>query len=163
MIREACDSDCINLAALSLGVWLQTYSADGICMENSRFALSTFNEEYFMQRLRDSRYRCLVFEEGMYIRGYALINLESRFQRGVSGFEIEKLYVHSPFQGRGIGRKLLAEIKERLGDRFWLYTWVRNKSVGFYEKCGFEHIGTHRFAFGDHTIENHVLGYDGSS
>ncbi|SCX91393.1 GNAT family N-acetyltransferase [Desulfoluna spongiiphila] len=163
MIRNACGSDCINLAALSLDVWLQTYSVDGICKESSTFALSTFTEEYFKQRLRDSKYRCLVFEDGMYIRGFTLINLESRFQSDVNGFEIEKLYVHSPFQGRGIGRKLLAEIKEQFGDRFWLYTWVRNKSVGFYEKCGFKNIGSYSFMFGADPIENHVFGYGGSS
>jgi len=162
MIRIACDSDCINLAALSLQVWLQTYSVDGIRKENSKYALSTFTEEYFKQRLRDSKYRLLVFEEGIYIRGYALVNLESQFENDVNGFEIEKLYVHPPFQGHGIGRKLLLEIKEQFGDKFWLYTWVRNKSVGFYQKFGFKNIGLHSFKFGDDTIENYVLGYDGS-
>ena len=53
--------------------------------------------------------------------------------------------------------------KEQFGDRFWLYTWGRNKSVGFYEKYGFKHIGSYSFAFGVDTIENHVFGYSGSS
>lgn len=162
MIRRASDSDCNNLAALSLEVWLQTYSVDGIRTENSKYALSTFTEEYFKQRLRDSKYRLIVFEEGIYIRGYVLVNLESQFQNEANGFEIEKLYVHPPFQGHGIGRKLLLEIKAQFGDRFWLYTWVRNKSVSFYQKFGFKNIGLHSFRFGDDTIENYVLGYDGS-
>ena len=162
MIRRASDSDCINLAALSLEVWLQTYSVDGIRVENSKYVLSTFTEDYFQQRLRDSKYRLIVFEEGIYIRGYALINLESQFQNEANGFEIDKLYVHPPFQGRGIGRKLLLEIEAQFGRRFWLCTWVRNKSVGFYQAFGFKHIGLHCFKFGDDTIENHILGYDGA-
>jgi hypothetical protein len=76
MIREAIESDCINLAALSLEVWLQTYSVDGIRTENSKYALFTFTEEHFKKLIIDPKYKLLVFIEGIYLRGYALINLE---------------------------------------------------------------------------------------
>lgn len=147
MIREATESDCINLAALSLNVWLTTYSVDGIRTENSEYALSVFTEPHFKKLLEDSKYRLLVFVDGFYLRGYALINLESRFESDENGFEIEKLYVHGPFQGRGIGRRLLEEIQEHYGDRFWLYTWMRNKSLTFYEQYGFADIGQYQFTF----------------
>jgi len=64
----------------------------------------------------------LVFTENIYLRGYALINLDSHFERKENGFEIEKLYVQVPFRNQGIGQKLLAEIKARYGNIFWLYT-----------------------------------------
>ena len=70
MVREAKDSDCINLAALSLEVWLATYSFDGICTENSTYALTTFTEKYFKDRLRDPKYRLLVATDGAYLRGF---------------------------------------------------------------------------------------------
>ncbi len=160
MIRVANESDCINLAALSLEVWLQTYSIDGIRTENSKYALSTFTEEHFKKLLLDPKYKSLVFTEGIYLRGYALINCESRFKSEENGFEIEKLYVQGPFQGRGIGQNLLSEIITRYGNRFWLYTWVRNKSIEFYKKFGFKDIGQYNFKFGNDTIENRVFVYD---
>jgi ribosomal protein S18 acetylase RimI-like enzyme len=141
MIREAIESDCINLAALSLEVWLQTYCVDGIRTENSKYALSTFTEEHFRKLIIDPKYKLLVFIEGIYLRGYALINLESRFESEENGFEIEKLYVQGFFRGQGIGQNLLSEIINRYGNRFWLYTWVRNKSIEFYKKFGFKDIG----------------------
>ena len=159
MIREANESDCINLAALSLEVWLQTYSIDGIRTENSKYALSTFTEEHFKKFLTDSKYKLLVFTQGIYLRGYALINLESRFKNEENGFEIEKLYVQGAFQGQGIGRNLLSEIITRYGNRFWLYTWVRNKSIEFYKKFGFKDIGQYDFKFGNDMIENRVFAY----
>jgi ribosomal protein S18 acetylase RimI-like enzyme len=160
MIREAREADCINLAALSLEVWLQTYSVDGICAENSKYVLSTFTEEYFKLFLLDPKYKLLVFIERIYLRGYALINLESRFENKENGFEIEKLYVHSAFQGQGIGQSLLSEIIARYGKKFWLYTWVRNKSIVFYKKFGFIEIGQYNFQFGNSIIEKYVFGYD---
>ncbi len=159
MMREATESDCINLTALSLEVWFQTYSIDGIRSENSKFALSSFTEKHFKKILHDSKYKLLVFTEGIYLRGYILVNFKSQFGSKKNGFEIEKLYVHGPFQGKGIGQKLLLEIKDRYGSQFWLYTWVRNKSIVFYKKFGFKDIGQYDFKLGNDVIENRVMVY----
>jgi len=161
MIREACSEDCVNLAALSLNVWLQTYAIDGIRAEVSNYALSTFTENYFIGLLNQKNLRLLVDVESDYLRGYALLNLTSTFETRENGFEIERLYVDSHFQGKGTGRKLLSEIGVRYGTTFWLYTWIRNNSVGFYKKNGFKEIGRYDFKFGDELIENYVLLNDG--
>lgn len=162
MIRKANRSDCINLAALSLEVWLRTYCVDGIRSENSKFALSVFTEDFFGNILDDSSRRVLLFTEDMYLRGYILVNLESHYHGKENGFEIEKLYVQEAFQNKSIGRKLLEEVKERYGKSFWLYTWVRNKSIEFYKLYGFEDIGQYDLKLGDDIIENRVLSYNES-
>ena len=159
MIREATESDCINLTALSLEVWLQTYSIDGIRTENSKYALSSFTEKHFKEILHDNKYKLLVSTEGIYLRGYILVNFESQFESKKNGFEIEKLYVQGSFQGKGIGQKLLLEIKARYGSQFWLYTWVHNKSIIFYKQFGFKDIGQYDFKLGNDVIENRVLVY----
>jgi diamine N-acetyltransferase len=159
MIREAKESDCINLAALSLEVWLTIYSIDGIRAEISKYALSTFTEDYFKALLNDPKYQLLVSIDEDYLRGFALLNLESQFEEAENGFEIQKLYVHGPFRGKGIGQNLLSEIIARHGNKFWLYTWVRNKSIEFYKKFGFVDIGQYNFKFGNHIIENRVFAY----
>jgi len=159
MIRAANESDCINLAALSLEVWLQTYAVDGINRNISQYALATFTERHFKEYLHNKKYLLLVSIEDSYLRGYALLNFDSTSQLGDYGFEIEKLYVHSAFQGRAIGRSLLQEIEMRHGGKFWLYTWVRNKSIGFYHKYGFVDIGQYNFEFGSDCVENRVLSY----
>jgi ribosomal protein S18 acetylase RimI-like enzyme len=159
VIRDATKPDCINLTALSLEVWLQTYCIDGITSENSKYALSMFTEEYFESLLKDQKYRVLVYVEDTYLRGYALINLDSQYRDRDVGFEIEKLYVHCAYQGKNIGKKLLKEIENKLGNKFWLYTWVRNKSIGFYLHQGFTDIGQYNFKLGNDVIENRVLAY----
>ncbi len=163
MIREAKHEDCINLTALSLQVWFETYAIDGINTEVAAYGLSLFSPEYFQQVLDDPKYRLLVCVEDYYLRGYALVNMESGFEGEENGFEIEKLYVHGPFQGRGIGRKLLKEIESRYGKSFWLYTWVRNLSIGFYAHYGFKDIGRYDLMFESGAVENRVLSYDGKT
>ena len=159
MIREATDKDCMKLAVLSLDVWLQTYANDGINSEVSEYVLSTFTEEFFKSLLLKANYRILINVEGDFLRGYALINFESNFQSEDYGYEIEKLYVQGAFQGKSIGRSLLKELEIRYGKKFWLYTWVLNKSLGFYKKYGFIDVGQYNFNFGDSFIENRVLRY----
>ena len=163
MIREANKSDAINLVALSLAVWFKTYCLDGITNENSKYALSMFTEQYFHHLLSNKNYRTLVFIDGIYLRGYVLINLGSQFKTDDVGFEIEKLYVHSEYQGKGIGKKLLNEVEAKIGSKFWLYSWVRNQSIGFYEHLGFRDIGQYNFMLGNETIENRVLAYKGNN
>lgn len=159
MIREANEEDCINLAGLSLDVWFNTYALDGINTAYSKYAISTFTRQNFIKIIHDSKYRLLVNTEEIYLRGYALINLESFYEGVENGFEINKLYVHSPFQGKGIGKDLLSEVRKRYGEQFWLHTWVHNKSIGFYKKYGFKDIGKYVFMLGEEKIENRVLCY----
>ncbi len=47
-------------------------------------------------------------------------------------------------------------VEEKLGKRFWLYTWVENESNNFYKHLGFKFIGKLNFDFFDSIIENNV-------
>jgi diamine N-acetyltransferase len=161
VIRQAIKEDCINLAALSIEVWLGTYAVDGINKASSKFVLSTFTEKYFTDLLLNKNFRLLLEIEGPYLRGYTLLNLQSFYQSEENGFEIDKLYVQEQFQGRGIGRKLLSEVERQFGNKFWLHSWVHNKSINFYKKLGFIDIGRYDFEFDSEIIENRVLAFNG--
>jgi ribosomal protein S18 acetylase RimI-like enzyme len=159
LIREAIESDCKNIATLSLQIWLDTYAIDGVKTDYSEYVLSTFTEEYFLNLLNESNRRILISSDGEYIQGYVLINLESHFNGEENGFEIERLYVHKKYAGQGIGRKLLFEVQGKHGNKFWLYTWIENESNGFYKHLGFKHIGQYEFKFANELIENNVFAF----
>ncbi len=56
--------------------------------------------------------------------------------------QISQLYIHTRYQGIGIGKKLLEKAKEKSTGRITLYTFeVNEKAQRFYEKNGFHIIG----------------------
>jgi ribosomal protein S18 acetylase RimI-like enzyme len=56
--------------------------------------------------------------------------------------EINQLYIHMDYQGKGLGRKLLELAKANSKGRLTLYTFeVNHKAQRFYENSGFKIIG----------------------
>jgi ribosomal protein S18 acetylase RimI-like enzyme len=56
--------------------------------------------------------------------------------------EISQLYIHTDYQGMGIGQNLLERAKEQSTGRLTLYTFeVNKKAQHFYEKHEFKMIG----------------------
>ncbi len=69
------------------------------------------------------------------------------------GMELERIYVISDQQGKGVGKQLLDgifSIAKKKGIRYvWLGVWQENpKAVAFYERHGFKKIGTHPYDIG---------------
>lgn len=156
MVREATKDDCAKLAVLSIRVWLDTYAQEGIKTEYADYVLSTFTADYFLEILNNTKYRVLISEENEVLHGYVMVNLDSNYQTPESGFEVEKLYVDNLFKGKGVGKKLLKSMENQFGRQYWLYTWVKNESNGFYEHLGFSRIGSLTFEFFGALIENNV-------
>ncbi len=67
--------------------------------------------------------------------------------------EIERIYVASEFQGRGLGRVLMESaiaLARRAGKRYlWLGVWQQNTpAIAFYGRMGFKPFATHTFLMG---------------
>ncbi|MBL7780302.1 MAG: GNAT family N-acetyltransferase [Saprospiraceae bacterium] len=67
--------------------------------------------------------------------------------------ELERIYLSAFLHGSGLAQQMIADVEQLArmqGSRYlWLGVWDANyKSRRFYEKCGFERIGDHRFLLG---------------
>ena len=76
--------------------------------------------------------------------------------------ELQKIYVLTEYQGRGVGAALMNEVngmaKEEGPDSVWLDTYISNeKAIHFYEKYGFRKIGRYFFTIGFQTFEYYVM------
>ncbi|EIZ0312237.1 GNAT family N-acetyltransferase [Vibrio parahaemolyticus] len=164
MIRKAEITDCMNLAALSLQVWLHTYATQGLCSQISSYVLSNFTENHFVNLINNHAVDIRVFEKDSHLIGFIVVDLESKFEASVdTGFEVATLYVSEHFHGIGVGRQLIQEVKRLHGVPFWLSTWTENHdALGFYDKLGFEIVGELHFSLDGELHQNHVLAYNGT-
>lgn len=67
-----------------------------------------------------------------------------------ASLEIQQLYIHPAYQGRGIGKALVDAARDEaksLGLKgIWLGVWERaDWAIAFYTKCGFQRCGTYSF------------------
>ncbi|KZW99754.1 GCN5 family acetyltransferase [Pseudoalteromonas luteoviolacea] len=156
MIRHAKKEDLASLTALALQIWLNTYTVDGMRREYADFAINHFTKDYFNNLLSLEDYEVIVYEQERAILGLAVVNKGSFFEGPENGYELEKLYVHTHFQGKGVGSALLNAIRKSFGAQFWLYTWTENASNSFYKRLGFRQTGELSFEFAGVNIVNNV-------
>ena len=76
---------------------------------------------------------------------------------------VQSLYILPRFQGRGVGRALLARAEKRALeyglDRIWLGVMTQNTdALEWYTRHGFEFVEKAPFTMGE-TVVEHVIGY----
>ncbi len=104
-----------------------------------------------------------LFVKGM-LAGYLKIN-ENSAQTDIGdsdSLEIERIYVKSGFQGRGLGKALIQKALEVARQKnksyAWLGVWEKNeKAIAFYERMGFKTIETHDFYLGDDRQTDYIM------
>ena len=79
--------------------------------------------------------------------------------------EVKRVYLLNKFQGKGVGRQMMIEAARYATQtgalRLLLGVYRRNdRAVAFYERFGFERIGTRRFRVGDHDYDDLVMSLD---
>ena len=162
IIAKANEQDCLNLATLSMLVWLNTYATDGIRQEISSYAFENFTQEKFVKSVNDKNTPIFKVQVDECVVGFIKLNLSARYSGEANGYEIETLYVVPQFKGQGIGKKLLEYVKENFGKNFWLHTWVNNQNaIEFYQYLGFKDIGEMFFELDGEKHENRVLAFCG--
>ncbi|OED44177.1 hypothetical protein AB833_02120 [Chromatiales bacterium (ex Bugula neritina AB1)] len=158
MIRKAEFSDCQNLAALSLQVWLHTYATKGLRTGISRYILSTYTENHFQKLLDSSSRNIWLYLKEDHLVAFIAIDLDSAFHGNCNGYEITTLYVSEHFHRQGIGEELLNHVTTQLGLPCWLSTWNKNSQASdFYHKQGFKQIGILNFHLDGELHENYVF------
>lgn len=76
--------------------------------------------------------------------------------------ELDRLYVHQRFSGRGIGKALLRRAEELAASQgastLWLTAWVgNNHALAFYANREYADLGATMYVFQDEQFENRVL------
>jgi len=77
--------------------------------------------------------------------------------------EIKRIYLLHPFQGSGLGKRMVTAAKEHArasaADRLLLGVYANNETaIGFYQRAGFRQLGSRKFNVGGRDYDDHIMG-----
>jgi ribosomal protein S18 acetylase RimI-like enzyme len=158
VVRPARPDEVRQLAALSIQVWLDTYSLEGMREALADYVLDRFTPAYFVAMLAAAGKTVFVAERNNHMLGYAVYGHDTVCPKPVEdgSIELETLYVARHFHRQGVGRALL---KAAPSDQpLWLTTWHGNTpALEFYRLQGFVDIGATFFDLEGEQHENRIL------
>lgn len=122
----------------------------------NHYMRQAFSLEQTSMELADEKSIFLIAELDGATAGYAKL-VTDHTETGVSGqrpIELNRLYSHQEFVGKGVGQSLIDACFEHARanghDVMWLGVWEYNpRALRFYEKNGFRVVGSHVFQLGE--------------
>ena len=125
----------------------------------------TLSESNFEDYLADANITILVLDDDGQLTGYTMLIAKPATDPEVAAVlsalpstELSKCYVHPDHHGKGAASQLMRASLAHAGDKgaagVWLGVNSENaKAIRFYEKSGFQKVGTKSFKLGD-TVEH---------
>ena len=155
-VRLATPSDARLLARLAARLFEETFGAQNTAEDMRLYLATAFREEQILADLENQNWRTWIAEdEDNEAIGYAVLKRSTTppvpTERAV---EIWRLYADKHWHGRGVGAALMLACLEQARawecDLVWLGVWDANaRGIAFYEKNGFEIVGSQTFKLGN--------------
>jgi ribosomal protein S18 acetylase RimI-like enzyme len=133
----------------------------------NHYMRQAFNVEQTTKELGEVNSLFLIAEIEGEPAGYAKIIIGNS-EEGITAtnpIELNRLYSHQQFLGKGIGQALMDACLEHARveghDVMWLGVWEYNpRAQRFYEKNGFQVVGSHTFQLGEDTQTDLLMQRD---
>lgn len=156
LIRTMTAEDVILLADLGAQTFREAFATDNTPDDMAAYLEKSFHPEQVAQELADPKSTFLLAEIAGKAVGYAKLQ-NGDVAEGVSGgkpIELVRLYVLQECIGQGVGAALMQNsinhAKAQGFDTLWLGVWEHNtRAQKFYQKWGFEVVGSHIFVLGN--------------
>jgi ribosomal protein S18 acetylase RimI-like enzyme len=161
-IRELEHNDIPALADLAAKTFTETFGHSFTAEELEAQLKETRSEECFRSAIDTDTILLALKDERL--AGYVqLSDVKVNVQGATPGPNdqaINAIYIHSDFQGQGIGKSLMDTAFEhprfKKAENIFIDVWDENKrAVQFYLKYGFEIVGQC-----DVTVDNKIVGHD---
>ncbi|PXX35315.1 GNAT family N-acetyltransferase [Undibacterium pigrum] len=163
-IRKAEATDVSVLTVLIQQVWLDTYVRQGVSQTIADYVLSELTAARTATYLSQEHTHILLAESIGHLVGYCQTSNGKRNAQVSAEHqaELDHLYIHPAFFGRGIGRQLLTETEAHLRElgvqQVWLTTWIGNdRARHFYPLVGYTDIGETIFRMEAEDIANRIF------
>lgn len=155
-MRTASHNDAPLLAELSATTFRCTFEKDNTPEDMAAYLAENFTDEKLGQELSDPLATFFIAEISDKPLGYARLyrGTPDACITGAKPIELVRLYVLPESIGHGVGARLMqACIDAAISEGFetlWLGVWEHNpRAIRFYQKWGFEEVGSHAFQLGN--------------
>ncbi|MFN8177805.1 MAG: GNAT family N-acetyltransferase [bacterium] len=164
VIRPATVADVDVLTNLAARTYRDAYASNHDPDQLERHIASNFTPARIRAEVGDPLCTVLLALARGEPVGYALLRRvpPPACVRSVSSIELSRIYLVQQMIGRGCGSALmqacLEEARRSGRETIWLGVWEENaRALAFYEKWGFERVGTQEFVFGGTAYEDLVM------
>lgn len=157
--------DAETLAALGRATFTETFG-HLYTPENLAAFLESHSAGRWRGELADPAFAVRLAEEVGRAVAYAKLGPPSLpFEVSGPTIELRQFYVLKPWHGRGVAREMmawaLAEARARGARQLYLSVFTDNhRARRFYERYGFEAVGTYHFMVGSHADDDIILRLD---
>lgn len=156
-LRPATIDDAEELTDLSFKSFWDAFAGHpkNAAHDLDAYMREAFNVEQVKRELADPKSVFTVAEIADAFAGYSKLIVDN-IEPGITAkrpVELNRLYSHSAFLGKGVGQALMTDCFERAKkhdhDVMWLGVWEYNpRAQRFYEKNGFSIVSKHVFQLG---------------
>lgn len=142
------------LQELSLTTFVEAFGAQNAPEDIEAYCNVAFSMEKLKAELMNENSMFYFVKSREIIVGYFKINIETAQSEPIQGgFEIERIYLLSPYQGIGIGQimfnRIFALARKMKKTHLWLGVWEKNYgAIRFYQRNGFKQFDKHSFLLG---------------
>ena len=165
IIRTATTHDAGKLAELAAVTFPLACPPGSSLADIQAHLEKTLSEANFEDYLADANITILVLDDDGQLNGYTMLIAKPATDPDVASVlsalpstELSKCYVHPDHHGKGAASRLIQASLANAADKgaagVWLGVNSENaKAIRFYEKSGFQRVGTKSFKLGD-TVEH---------
>ncbi len=160
--RDAVPEDAETLAALGRATFTETFG-HLYTPENLAAFLENHSPEGWRAELSHPAFAVRLAEEGGRAIGYAKVGPPSLpFEVTDPTVELRQFYLLKPWHGQGAAQEMmawvLAEARRRGAGQLYLSVFTDNhRARRFYERYGFEAVGTYHFMVGTHADDDIIM------
>ncbi len=163
-IKKVGLADLKELQAISRETFKKTFDPFTAPADMAKFLKENYSDERLTAEINnpDSRFFFLIVEGE--VAGYLKVNVGAAQTEHLkpNAFELERIYLRSKFQHRGLGLVLLKYADQLARDEgkdyIWLGVYEHNKVArAFYAKDGFEKISQHVYQVGSDPQIDYLL------
>jgi ribosomal protein S18 acetylase RimI-like enzyme len=162
VLRAATADDAALLAKVGAETFVETFG-DLYRPDDLAAFLTNHSVANWTRELADPRFHIVLAIEGDAAAGYAKLGPPSLpFTPTGMPIELRQFYIRSAWHGGGLAARMMERVLELArmsgADELFLSVFVDNhRARRFYERYGFERVGTYAFMVGTQADEDHVM------